>query len=190
LFDRRHRYFILFLQNLKLKKSKNLFNRNLIKNYFFLKFLLNFFKKRKSSFLLKSFFFINRKSLYVNPVFTLNKQLFNFKSEYNDFIIKSECESFFLNKKYLSKFKNPTQYYNFTKLWGLNYFIIPEKNHFFLLDEFFKNNDNKILNKKFFKFFNYSSVDFNYFINYNIFFINLLEFYKILILLTFVKIIN
>src|SRR5688572_12595857 len=100
LYDRRLRYIYLFLQNLKLKKNKFLFNRNLIKNYNFYNCFLNIFKNKKFFFLLSSYFFIKLNKFIVNPFCILKKKLFNFEFNFNDLLFKQNLIFFFLKNKY------------------------------------------------------------------------------------------
>jgi hypothetical protein len=182
LFGRRSRYFHLFLQNLKLKKNKNLFNRNLIKNYYIYNFFIKSLKKNKINFLLRSLFLLNSNKILINPLFLFKRKLFNTQHQYNEFLIKNNLKSIFFKKKvdgglYSKFFKN-----NF----GLNHFLIQNKN---ITDDFINslNSDDckDILKLKFYK---NDMVEYYNLYNYNIFVFNILEMYKIIILLNALKI--
>jgi hypothetical protein len=177
LFDNYNRYFFLFLRNLKLKKNKNLFNRNLIKNYYFYNFLLKSLKKKKFIFLIRSLFYLNNTKFLINPIFNFKKQLFNLNLTYNNMLNTLELKSFFFSKKKFSSKIN---------IFGLNYYLINNKinkNTFNMLnDEQYKD----ILKLKFLNI-NNSENSVNYYVNYNILIFNLLEIYKILILINFLQ---
>jgi len=185
LFGKRTRYFQLFLHNLRLRKDKNLLNRNFIKNYFFYKFFLKTFKKNKNIFLSRSLFLMNNNKVLINPVFSFKKKLFNSNSKYNDFLVKSKYESLFLTKYLLKKL-------NLKSYFGLNYYLTSNDIFNNSLINITNNDEYKDIVKLKFIFNNltvYKSPDYiNIFFNYNLYTVNLVEIYKILIILNILKI--
>lgn len=132
----------------------------------------------------KNLFFkvdINKKKLF--PEYAVFKNVFNKKLKFN-----------FLLKKYSIKSMFLPNYINNNKNIGLSYYLINiekniNKNNFAkdLLDESYFNlihfKDNPIL-------LNPINVDLNYFLNYNIHNLCLLEIYKVIILLNFISLIK
>lgn len=184
LFDRRSRYFYLFLQNLKLKKNKNLFNRNLVKNYYFYNFFIKSLKKNKINFLLRSLFLLKNNKILINPLFLFKRKVFNIEYQYNDFLKKNELKSLFFSKKFKNNFNSNLYKNNF----GLNYFLIQNKNISNKFIDFLNSDECKDLIKL--KFYKNDVISYYNIYNYNVFIFNLLEIYKFLILLNFLKSIN
>lgn len=185
LFDRRSRYFYLFLQNLKLKKNKNLFNRNLIKNYYFYNFFIKSLKKNKINFLSRSLFSLKNNKFLINPLFLFKKKVFNTEYLYNEFLKKNELKNLFFSNKYKKNFRSDKYKNNF----GLNYFLILNKNISNKFIDSLNSDDCKDLVKLKFHEDNNIMVYYNIY-NYNIYIFNLLEIYNFLILLNFLKSIN
>jgi hypothetical protein len=157
-------------------------NRSLYKKYRNVSQVFNLIKNlifKKKFFLIKNFFFdLNFKykhSYLFTPIFVFEKQfLFKF-IEYNTLITDLNVSPVFL--------KN---IYNFDKFSGINY-LLPT-------NFIFKNNDPKDV--VFFSKLDYNlnyNINTNYFelnLNRNISFFLLVDFYKILIFLNFIKLIN
>lgn len=181
LFGRRNRYFYLFLQNLKLKKNKNLFNRNLIKNYYIYNFFIKSLKKNKINFLLRSLFLLNNNKILINPLFLFKRKLFNTENYYNEFLKKNELKSLFFGKKF-----NSDQHLNFFKNnFGLNHFLIQNKNITNNFIESLNSDECKDIVKL--KFYKTDIITFYNLYNYNIFIFNLLEIYKVVTILNILK---
>jgi hypothetical protein len=126
LFGNHERHFYLFLQNLRSKKDKNLFNSNLIQNYYLHNFILNIFKTKKHFYLLSSLFFLKKNFFFINPVFNFNKQLFNNGLKCNDFLLNYQAGAFYIKKK------------NFNFLYdgfGLNYCLFSKNDVLKLLGD-------------------------------------------------------
>jgi len=181
LFGRRSRYFYLFLQNLKLKKNKNLFNRNLIKNYYIYNFFVKSLKKNKTNFLLRSLFLLNNNKILINPLFLFKKKLFNTQKQYNEFLNKNELKSLFFSKKF-----NNVLHSNFFKNnFGLNHFLIQNKNITNNFIESLNSDECKDIIKL--KFYRTDMIVCYNLYNYNLFIFNLLEIYKVLTILNYIK---
>jgi hypothetical protein len=184
LFGRRNRYFHLFLQNLKLKKNKNLFNRNLIRNYFYYNFFIKSLKKNKTNFLLRSLFFVNNNKILINPLFLFKKKLFNTEHQYNEFLKKNELRGLFFSKKFNNTLLNNYNRDNF----GLNYFLIQNKDITNKFIESLNSDECKDIIKL--KFYKNDIISYYNLYNYNIFMFNLLEIYNFIIILNLLKTIN
>lgn len=162
----------LFLRKLFIRKNKYLVKKNLFLNFFFLKSFLNLYKKTKQNYLNNLFFKTNVDKLAVFPEYSVVKNVINKKNKFKFLKIKYKINLIFLPNKY---FKN-----NF----GLNYNII--NNNFINLNKFkldLLEEDN--LNLIHFKdvFHPKLNNNFNYFLNYNINNLCLIEIYKIIIIL-------
>jgi hypothetical protein len=182
LFDRRRRYTQFFLNNLKLRRDRNLLSRNFIKNYFFYKFFLKTFKKNKTTFLIRSLFLIKNKKFLISPDFSFKKNFFNTSSTYNDFLKKANFNSLFLTKNYSSNLDSNQNF-------GLNYYLIENKSVNNTNLNIFNNDEFKDVIKIKFALqnsMNFVSNDYlNIFFNYNLHTVNIIELYKIIILLNF-----
>jgi hypothetical protein len=183
LFDKRLRYFVLFLQNLKLKKNKNLFNRNFITNYYYYNYFLKNLKNNKKLFLYRSLFLLNNTKSVINPIFFFKKQIFNLNTQYINFLFNNSLENLVLNKKYLNNFyKTPFIFCSF----GTSSLIISKKE--LKIDLNIEENKN-IFNLKNFEN-NFDRNNFDFFLNNLIFFTNLIELYKVIILINLFKLNN
>lgn len=175
-FKKRFRY-----ETSKLMKYKSFYNLNLLGNhnfynnfFFFLKYLeknLIFFFYLKNSFIKQN----------IVPNFLFNKQIFfNFKN-FLKFSKKNKIKFLFIKNNDFNKlnYKND--------LYGNNFLLISNKylsnkdladyKNDYNLDIFFKNNYN---------FLDPNVIDsqvISYFFNFNLFFVNIIEIYKILVIL-------
>jgi len=166
-----------FLESSKLIRYKRFYNLNLISNhnfynnfYFFLK---NLEKNLVIFFLLKNSF--NKTNIIPNFLFT--KQIFFDYKNFFKFSKKNKIKFLYVNNKNL---KN----YNY-EFYGTNFLLISKNNidnkefinfkNEHNIDVFYKNNYNFLIKDDYFII--------SYFLNFNLFVLNILEFYKILILL-------
>lgn len=176
---------MLYFRSESILKLRKIFftKHSVVYKYFdFFKFLV--FKKE--FFIFKNFYLkfklLNNINILLFPHFVFEKQfLFKF-SEYQNLIYNSSSDSFFLKHKYnlpnLIDLKKP----------GLNYLINTKNNientdpkdPIFYLKNSFYNEKNTIQNNDLF-----SIINFNYQINYNMFFFIMIDIYKIVLFLNF-----
>jgi hypothetical protein len=169
-----------FQESSKLMKYKRFYNLNLISNhnfynnfYFFLK---NLEKNLIMFYLLKN----NVSKHNIVPNFLFNKQIFFDFKNFIKFSRKNKIKFLYVNNTNLKNFD----------LYGNNFLLISNnidlkeinnlKNEF-NIDIFYKNNFNFFLKNDFFII--------SYFLNFNLFINNVIEFYKIIILLNLIKLI-
>lgn len=166
-----------FSETSKLMKYRRFYNLNLISNHSFYNnfyfFLKNLEKNLVIFYFLKNNFFKSN----IIPNFLFNKQIFFDFKNFIKFSKKNNIKSLYVNNNILKNFN-----YN---LYGNNFLLISKNNidikeinnlkNDFNIELFYKNNFNFISNNDF-------SV-ISYFLNFNLFMTNVLEFYKILILL-------
>lgn len=166
-----------FSESSKLMKYKRFYNLNLISNhnfynnfYFFLKNL----EKNLIIFLLLKNSFVKSNII---PNFLFKKQIFFDFKNFIKFSKKNKIKFLYINNNSLKNFNYD--------LYGNNFLLISKNNidnkeinnlkNDFNIDIFYKNNFNFSLTN------DYSII--SYFLNFNLFMSNILEFYKILILL-------
>lgn len=171
-----------FLQeSLKLMKYKRFYNLNLISNHNFYNNFYFFLKSLEKNLIIFYFFKNNVCKHNIVPNFLFNKQIFSDFKNFNKFSKKNKIKFLYLNNKNLKNFK----------LYGNNFFLLSNnidskeinnlKNEF-NIDLFYKNN---------FNFYNkYDFFIISYFLNFNMFINNIVELYKILILLNLINIIK
>lgn len=174
----------LFLRKLFLRKTRFLIKKNLVLNLFFLKKLLNNFKYKKQLLSENIFIKTNVNKQRIFPEFNIKKNIFQNKVKFKN-LIKKELNCVYLNN---NLFKN---------VYGLNYYIVMDKNseNYFLnfkkilLDE---ENFNLVQLKEIYieKFDSSLKNEFNFCFNYNLYNLNLIEIYKILIILNLNTILN
>jgi hypothetical protein len=174
---------ILFLRKLYSRRVKTSFKRNLIVNYFIYKNFFYKFNKNKLIFLYRHFVQLQKCKFSFNPSFMFNKQFFAKHADFNGFLINNNIEGFFFHKRLANMYnylflKKP--YYN-DYLFGYNYYSYV---NYDVINKYLSlNNTDDLFKVKLLNEINIFTNDFNFFVNYNIFILNVLEIYKILILL-------
>jgi hypothetical protein len=165
----------------KLMKYKSFYNLNLISNHNFYNNFYFFLKNLEKNLIF--YFFLKNNLLKQNivPNFLFNKQIFFDFKNFLKFSKKNKIKFLFIKNNDFNNFN----YSN--KLYGNNFLLI-NKNYLsnkdlidykndYNLDIFFKNNYN---------FSSYNIIDLStitYFLNFNLFMSNIVEIYKILIIL-------
>lgn len=172
-------YIEYFLRNFYMRNFKSFFRRYITPNYYLYKDFIFFFKKTYNFFLFKKFIFYKNKFFILNsfPFFSRNNILLNNKLRY--FFLQNKINFLNLN---ISIFKADTFYKEPLFLNGRN--IIASNLN---LDENFLlniQNDEDLKNFVLLKFINSDALNFDYynlsyFFYLDIFFLNLLEIYKI-----------
>ena len=176
---------IFFLRKLFIRKNSLLFKKNLISNFnLYFKFLDNLHITKNSY--IKIFFLKNINNyLSVLPNFLIKKRVFQDYYNYLNFINKNNLSCIFLPK--LKNF-----YINSV---GLNMIMYPKKINSgegdsisLLLNEFKNSGDKELLNIKSSRNVINNQIlnnlyDLSYFLNFNIFVINITEIYRIVIIL-------
>lgn len=176
----------IFIKTLYYLRNKH--TNNLIKtNIFYLSFLLKFFKKFKRKLMFRTFYsLLNKNKLLLVPSFFFLSQFFEYKNLFFNVLNEKKIEGFFIYKNFFKI----TGYYNeyllnYNIYINYNFFIFKNSfDTFFYLNEIFKHKEsNKIGKVKY--FFQPFKTDyyFNYYFNYNLFVLNTVEFYKIIIYL-------
>lgn len=176
----------LYLNDLFFKKNKYT-KLNLKTNFFYFIFLINTFKIWKRKIFFRTFYKIHTNSnLLLSPSFMFLSQFFEYRSLFLNVLNKNNLEGFFI---YKNLFKN-TNYYNdhvinYIAYSGYNYYLINNTEQIFnVLNNILKNKEYNNIGKVKYFFQNYKSDFFlNYYLCYNIHMLNILEFYKIFILL-------
>lgn len=166
----------LFLRKLFLRRNKYLIKKNLFFNYFFFKKFLNTYKLNKQLYLYKLFFKTKLPLKFFFPEHSIKKNVFNDKHRLNK-LLKNNS----LNLNYL-----PNKY---TNVYGLNYFITENnlnfnKNEIFVKSLLEDDNTNLLHFKKNLNYVNNNNNNLNFFFNYNVYNSNLIEIYKIIVILT------
>lgn len=163
---------LYFLRKLSMRKNKHSLKKNVMMHYIFLNNFLIDLKKLKLKSIEIRYLFKNYNLNLFHSDYSVKKYIF-----YN-FVIFKDLEKNFS----LFSIRNFKEYNNY----GLTTFVFNNENS--LIDQ--KEEFNSIINKKndnnidFFKF------DINFFFNYNIYLLNSLEIYKILILLYYYNLKN
>lgn len=173
-----------FSESSKLMKYKRFYNLNLISNHNFYNNFYFFLKNLEKNLII--FYFLKNNFVKSNiiPNFLFKKQIFFDFKNFVKFSKKNKIKSLYINNNFLKNFN-----YN---LYGNNFLLIlndvidnKEINNLkndFNIDIFYKNNFNFSSNN------DYSVI--SYFLNFNLFMSNILELYKILILLNLNNITN
>ena len=170
----------------RLKKSN--LNTNL--NYHFYLYFLKFLKVSSKKSLHKSFFKNSRILFLFSPIYMFKSQFFENRSLFNDLLLNFKLKGFFIYKNF---FKNSYVFDNvaFKKhLYGYNFYIFNK--NFKQYENILKLTDNKEYNSigkiklllkdvDFYNFFLKNEL--NYFLIYNVFLLNTVEVYKIILLL-------
>jgi hypothetical protein len=133
---------------------------------------------------MRSLFFLNNNKILINPQFLFKKKVFNIEYRYNEFLKKNELKNLLFSKK----FKNNFFLGNYKNNFGLNYFIIHNKNISNNFIDLLNSDECKDLIKL--KFYNNDIMLYYGIYDYNIFMFNLLEIYKMMVLLNFLKLVN
>jgi len=171
-----------FQESSKLMKYKRFYNLNLINNHNFYNNFYFFLKNLEKNLII---FYLLKNNVIKNnivPSFLFNKQIFFDFNNFIKFSKKNKLKFLYLNNKDFKYLSNFNLYGNNFLLVSNNFNskeIINLKNEY-NIDIFNKNNFN--LKNDFFII--------SYFLNFNLFINNIVEFYKIIILLNLIKIIK
>lgn len=180
--NKKSKYFLkskfFFLRRLYIRRCRFLNKKNLMFNYVFYRSMLNFYKLKKQNYIFNIFFknYKYLKTFY--PEYSVYKNVFNKKIIFKEFSKKNNFKYIFLPNKYVNFNKN-----NF----GLNlynYNLYNNKNKFEDLIKNLDDDSNKnLIQFKYIEKNLYFYQDLNFYFNYNLNNLNLIELYKILILL-------
>ena len=171
-----------FLENSKLMVYRRFYNLNLISNHNFFNNFYFFLKCLEKNLIIFNFLKNNFNKLNIIPNFLFKKQIFFDFKNFVKFSKKNNLKFLYINNENLKNFS-----YNF---YGNNFMLISKNSienkditnlkNDFNIELFFKNNYNLNYLNDFFLI--------SYFFNFNLFLFNVVEFYKILILLNLVNI--
>lgn len=179
------------LYNTFLKRNENSF-LDLKFNFYFYNDFFKSLKYYKKQIIFKNFINNNNDILLMFPSYMFKNQYFSNKSLFNDLLLKFKLKGFFLYKNF---FKNAgyksNNYFLKKHVFGYNFFII---NKIFLNNKYLNKittiTDDKEYNSigkiKIFCNKNYEeelNITINSFFNFNLYCINILEIYKIFILI-------
>jgi len=170
-----------FQENSKLMKYKRFYNLNLISNHNFYNNFYFYLKNLEKNLIIFYFLKNNINKYNIIPNFLFNKQIFFDNKNFIKFTKKNKIKFLYLNNKILKNFN----------LYGNNFLLISDnidlkeinilKNDY-NIDIIYKNN------YSFVKDVNFLTI--SYFLNFNLFLNNIVEFYKIIILLNLFNIIK
>ena len=175
----------IYTKNLKFLKIKYNLNTVKINLFFFLNFL-NFFKVFNKRYLYRGLYKLHKKNeLILSPAYCFSSQYLEYRILFWNILKKNKINGFFFYKNFF-KISGYANYYflqeNFLK--GYNFYIIkPNVEIFDYLNKSFKDKEfNRIGKIKFFLDLE-AQFNFNYYFAYNIFLLNSIEYYKILMYL-------
>jgi len=170
-----------FQESSKLMKYKRFYNLNLISNHNFYNNFYFFLKNLEKNLIIFYLLRNNLNKFNIVPNFLFNKQIFFDYKNFTKFSKKNKINFLYLNNKSLKNLN----------LYGNNFLLISnnldlkEVNNLkndFNIEIFNKNNYNFIKKNDF--------LVISYFLNFNLFLSNIVELYKIIILLNFINIIK
>ena len=178
------------LYKVDLKKTKNS-NLNFELNYYFYSDLLKNLKYINKKIIFNNFLKNNNNILFLLPSYTFKNQFFSHKSLFGDLLLMFKLRGFFIYKNYFNiiGYKNNNFFYK-KHLIGYNFYIFNKM--YKRYNDFFKITDDKeynpvgkvkfLLTKQIIFDFKLNS-EFNVFFNFNIYLLNIIEIYKIIVLL-------
>lgn len=169
---------ILFLRKLFLRRDKYLTKKNLFVNYIFYKNFLNSYKFKKQNYFFNLNWKIKINNHTILPEFSITKNIFNKKIKFKDLEKKHKVSSFFLANKYVPNSFGLNYYIAELKQKGniTNLFKDLEDDNYHNLIHFKKNTNNL-------QFELNDLINFNFFFNYNLYNLHVLEIYKIIVIL-------
>lgn len=171
----------------KIFLAKNKYKQNFTDmNIFFFKFFLVFFKFFQKKKLINLFY--NKADLYYNqytilsPSYFFSSQFFEYKTIFFNILKKHNYRGFFIYKNLFKQSNNYNLYkLNKNLISGYNFYLLnstknvfEKLNNIFIDKEFRKVGSIKLIINN-----TNNNFDFNYFINYNLYLLNILEIYKI-----------
>jgi len=166
-----------FQESSKLMKYKRFYNLNLISNHNFYNNFYFFLKNLEKNLIIFYFLKNNINKYNIIPNFLFNKQIFFDFKNFVKFTKKNNIKFLYLNNKISNNFS----------LYGNNFLLIC--NNIDLKEiNILKNDSNiDIIYKNNYNFSNNNEVlTISYFLNFNLFLNNIVEFYKIIILLNYI----
>ena len=168
-----------FQESSKLMKYKRFYNLNLISNHNFYNNFYFFLKNLEKNLIIFYFLKNNINKFNIVPNFLFNKQIFFDYKNFNKFLKKNKIKFLYLNNKNLSNFD----------LYGNNFLLVSNNLDMKEINNLKNEFNIEIFNKNNYNF--YKKNDFltiSYFLNFNLFLSNVVEFYKIIILLNLINI--
>jgi len=171
---------VLFLRKLNLRKKQKLFKKNNISNFYFYNSLLSFIKLKKFFYLKKLFkFYKNSQKIIIFPNYSIFKNIFGLNNAFNSFLSTNNFKSIFINNNISSNIKGLSKILinkdSFSKTPNFSKFDINDDNY---KNMFFFKTDNLIPLAE----YNFSNI-YNFFFNFNLTVFNILEIYKLLLIL-------
>jgi hypothetical protein len=146
--------------------------------------MLNSFKLHNKLYLYRHFLQIKKTNFFLNPIYKFSKQFFVKKTFFEDFLQENTFKGFFVTKSIINsqKLTKIVNLNNYNSLYGYNYYIYNTELTNFLSSNINVEKNEDLLKVKWkFEFSNHHL--FNYYINYNIYILNVVELYKIMILI-------